>query len=390
MIKILIPADFIENLKDSIDMKELASEYTELKKAGMKNGKPIYKGKCPNPDHNDKDPSFIVWENSNSWACMSCHYGKKNENHENYGSDCIAFIQWIKKCSFNEAVEFLCKKYNIKMPTDKNAKLHNTLLKKNKELAKKYYLNLKGESLDYIKSRGLSFLDCRKYGIGTTLDNQKIVFPLMDRMGNVLGFTKRWIHMQEDKDDKYRNSKNSIIFNKGMYLYGINELDIDFPEIRITEGPIDKILATKYGAKNVVATLGTAFTEHHADIIKHYGMIPVFMFDGDSAGLAAINKAAQICADKDMYCKIMIIPDNDDLAELTLKIKDEIENYICENSKTYGSYLIEEEMQKFISKENELRLKFYPKVLALLEKVPTQKEKNILKSYIQKTMHIDL
>lgn len=389
MVKI-IPEDFIEKLKNSIDMKELASEYTKLEKSGMKNGKPIYKGICPNPDHHDKDPSFVVWECTNSWACMSCHHGKKNEKYKNYGSDCIAFIRWIKKCSYYEAVKFLCDKYGIEMPTDKNAKLHQAMLNRNKELAYKYYMNLKGEPLEYIKSRGFSFSDCKKYGIGVTLDNQKIVFPLMDRMGNVLGFTKRWIHMQEDKDDKYRNSKNSPIFNKGMYLYGLDELDTDFPEIRITEGPIDRILSAKYGAKNVVATLGTAFTEHHAEIIKHYGMIPVFMFDGDNAGLKAIKRAAQICADIGVYCKILIIPDNEDLADLTLKIKEEIEDYICENSQTYGNYLIQEEMHKFISKENELKLQYYPKLLSILEKVPNQKEKNILKSYIQSTMHIDL
>ena len=390
----MFPQELIDKIKNEIDLLELAKEYTELKKAGSH----VYKGICPNPDHNDTDPSFTVFKKGykngtkinsyDTWCCYGCHNGKKSNNSvdKNLGSDCIAFIQWIKKCDFNEAVLYLCKKYNIPVPKSKNYKI----LKKNKAMALKYYLNLKGEPLEYLKSRGLSFSDCREYGLGVTFDNERIVFPLFDRMNNILGFTKRWIHMNEDRDDKYRNSQNSEVFTKGMYFYNINHLDTDFNEIRITEGPLDAILASKYGAKNVVATLGTAFTEEHADIIKHYNMVPVFIYDGDEAGLKAINRAIVICAEKNIYCKILILPGGNDLADFSLLKKNNIENYIKENSVTYGNFLINNEIQKYLSKLNELKLKSYPKLLSVLKKVPDPSEKEILKAYIDNIMNIKL
>ena len=393
-MNIILPQDFIDDLKVTIDLKELAEEYTTLKKVGMH----VFSGICPNPEHIDKNPSFTVFQkgykNGNkinkydTWCCYGCHHGNKiiNSEEKNYGSDCIAFIQWINKCSFYEAVKFLCNKYNICMPENKNG----LLIAKNRQLAIKYYMNLKGESLDYLKSRGLSFDDCRKHLLGTTLDNKKIVFPLFDRMKNVIGFTKRWIHMTDDKEDKYRNSPNSSIFNKSSYFYNIENIDLDFKEIRITEGPMDVILAEKYGAKNIVSTLGTSFTEYHIKIIKNYGMIPVFIFDGDEAGLKAIKKSISLCGENNIYCKLLLIPNNMDLAEFSLEQKDNIENYIINNSKTYGNYLIESEVNNYVSKINELKLQSYPKLLSILEKVPHENEKKILKDYIQNIININL
>ena len=196
--------------------------------------------------------------------------------------------------------------------------------------------------------------------------------------------------MTDDKEDKYRNSPNSSIFNKSSYFYNIENIDLDFKEIRITEGPMDVILAEKYGAKNVVSTLGTAFTEYHIKIIKNYGMIPVFIFDGDAAGLKAIKKSISLCGENNIYCKLLLIPNNMDLAEFSLEQKNNIENYIINNSKTYGNYLIENEVNNYISKINELKLQSYPKLLSILEKVPHENEKKILKDYIQNIININL
>ena len=84
--------DFIDKVKESTDLLELISEYTELKKEGRY----IWRGRCPHPDHNDSTYSFTVNTKTNSWCCYGCHSDKKGVNN-NYGSDCIAFIQWINK-----------------------------------------------------------------------------------------------------------------------------------------------------------------------------------------------------------------------------------------------------------------------------------------------------
>jgi DNA primase len=376
----MFPQEFIDKVKDSVDMRKLAEEYTVLEKVG--NG--VYRGPCPHPEHDDKHPSFCVWEKSQSWACLVCHHGKKTDKFKNYGSDCIAFIRWIKKCSMPMAIEFLANKYGIPLPSKKNQKL----LDMKKVLAYSYMDNLKGQALNYLLDRGLSKEDCYEWGIG--YDGQKIIFPLLDRYKNILGFTKRWIVMPEDRDDKYKNSSNSAIFNKGMYLYGTHKLDLEFRELRITEGSMDVILPDKYGVKNIVGTLGTAFTDGHIEIIKHYKMIPVFCFDGDPAGLKAINKSIFLLAEQGIYSKILILPEGKDMADLAMELKEDTEAYIQEHSITYGNYLISNEMNSYLSKVNELKLLYYPKLLKILKQVPSNDEQKILKSHIKNLMNIDI
>ena len=153
---------------------------------------------------------------------------------------------------------------------------------------------------------------------------------------------------------------------------------------------MDVILAHKYGVKNVVATLGTSFTESHIEILKHYNMIPVFCMDGDEAGLKAINKSITLLSQHGIYSKLLILPEGKDLADLSLELKDKTEEYITEHSITYGNYLINNDLTLFTSKMNELKLSYYPKLLATLAKVPSEEEKKILKSHIKNIMNIDM
>ena len=378
----MFPKEFINKIKDTVDMVKLVQEYTDLTKCSND----IYIGHCPHKDHIDKNPSFRVWAKEKSWACMVCHCGKKNESYGNNGSDCIAFIQWIEDLSWRDAVLFLAQKYGIPIPKDKNEKLY----KNNKNIAFKFIDNTPDFIIQYLKNRGLDEEDIFKWGLGYDKLLKRITFPLLDRYNNVLGFTKRWLIEKPKSNDKYINSPNSEIFNKGMYLYGIQNIDEDFPEIRITEGTFDVILAQKYGAKNVFATLGTAFTEKHMEILQHYNKIPVFCMDGDEAGLKAIERSAKMLAENGMYCKVLILPDKKDLADISLEQKENIEQYIQENSITYGNYKLNKEMSLYTSKANELKLKYYPKLLNILKQVPDKKEQSILKDYIKEVINISL
>lgn len=380
----MYPQEFIDKIKATVKMKELAEDYTELEKVGVKEGKPIWRGRCPHPEHVDKNPSFCVWDCYQSWACMVCHQGKKSKKFKNEGSDCIAFIMWIKKISMPQAIEFLAKKYNIPLPSKKNQAIFDA----KKKLAYAYMDNLKGKALKYLIDRGLNEEDCFEWGLG--FDGMKIIFPLLDRYKNILGFTKRWIEMPEGKDDKYKNSPNSPIFNKSLYLYGTHKLDLEFEEIRITEGSMDVILADKYGVKNIVGTLGTAFTDGHVEIIKHYKLIPVLCFDGDPAGLKAINKTASLLGDNGIYCKVFILPNGKDMADLALELKEDTEQYISDHSITYGNHLLNDEMGLYLAQANELKLKHYPKLLSILKQVPSVEERNVLKSHIKNLMNIDM
>ena len=401
--EMVLPQEFIDKVKDTVDLVKLVEEYTELKKVGPY----TYQGHCPNPKHRDSTPSFRVfkkgYKNGNSvnqydtWACMGCHNGKKTKDDKNvvktekakedkiYGSDAIAFIQWIDpdKRSWRKAIFYLAEKYHIPIPTDENEAFY----KNNKMIAHSLMYNMYGEPLEYLKKRGLTIEDCDEWMLG--FDGKRITFPLMDRYRNILGFTRRWLHIPDGANDKYKNSAASEIFNKSVYLYGIHRLDMEFDEIRITEGPMDAILATKFHAKNVVATLGTAFTDGHIDLIRHYGKIPVFIMDSDEAGMKAVDRAISNLASQGIYSKLLILPSGKDLADMAGELGDELEDYIQREAITYGTYIIKDIISSYTSKVNELKLQYIPNLRTLINFVPGD-EKIVIKSLIKNNIGIDI
>lgn len=389
----MFPQNFINEVKEKINLVELVSEYTTLNKVGDY----IYQGRCPNPNHNDSSPSFCVFKKGyrngkkintyDTWACMGCHNGSKttDSKHKNYGSDCIAFYQWIEDVPWKKAVMDLCEKYGIPIPEGEFDKLYQA----KKQQAESYVSNLYSMPKQYLYDRGLTDSDIKSWKIGYD-GNGRITFPLMDRYNNILGFTKRWLQMPEGRNDKYRNSLASKIFDKSSYLYGIHNIDNNFDEIRITEGPMDVILGHKYGAKNIMATLGTAFTDRHVEVIKSLNKVPVLVMDGDGPGIAAGEKAIDKLASVGIYSKILILPSGKDLCDLSLELKDDIENYIEANAITYGQYKVKDIINGFDSDVNELRLRRFNQVKKVIEEIPYDAERMIMKEYINNRMNIAL
>lgn len=391
----MLPQEFIDKLKDVISLKKLVEDYTELKKCGPF----LYMGHCPHPDHNDSSPSFRVFEKGyrnggkenkyDTWACMGCHSGKKinTKNNKNYGSDCIAFIMFVENLNWREAVKFLSNKYHIPMPTEENTRF----FKFNLALADSLLLNTLKENsraIEYLKNRHLDIQDIKKWKIG--FDGTKVTFPLFDKYKNVLGFTRRYLKVPEGANDKYKNSYNNKFFSKRSYFYGIHNLDENFDEIRITEGSMDVILADKYKVKNIVATLGTSFTEEHINIIKHYNKTPVLIFDGDQAGIDSMEKTMILLAKENIYCKILILPNNKDLYDIAIEKQYDLEDYIKNNAITYGSYLLKSTISDYQSKLLDLNISYIPELKQILDKIPSDDELIALKSYIKNSLNIDL
>lgn len=367
--------DFIKKIKDNTDMLKLAEIYT--KEPMKKTGDGVYQSRCPHPNHNDSLPSFTVWQKFQSWSCMGCHSGKKDGKNI-LGSDCIAFVQWIEGCSWRDAVLKLAEMNNISLPNSK----YDEEYKRLKQLTNKFchQLQKNEEALEYLYDRGITDKEIKDFMIG--LDDGKIVFPLLDRFNNVLGFTKRWIEIPQGSFDKYRNSKNSDIFDKSKFFYGLNKVDMKKRYIRITEGPIDVIKATKNKAINVVATLGTAFTEEHAKIIKKLGLIPVLVYDGDNAGIKAMNKTAQILSEYGVFCKVIILPQGKDLDNLSDELGEYIEDYLKSESKPYGYYVAESLIAEYNSKIYEIKLEMLPRIEHILKDVP-DKEKDMVEAFLK-------
>ena len=376
----MLPQSFIDQVKEATDMVQLAKKYTELKLIG--DG--IWQGTCPHPDHKDSTPSFRVWEKDQSWACMGCHYGKKDTKDKNYGSDCFAFLQWMEKINWKQSILKLAEEADIPVPSDENTKLY----KRKKILAESYTKSRQGQVFNYLLSRGLNKKDMEYWCIG--FDGLRITFPLFDRYKNILGFTKRIFLEDPEIEPKYKNSSTSKIFNKSFYLYGAHLMDNEFGEIRITEGPLDVIVPNKYGVKNIVATLGTAVTDGHVELIKKYNKTPVFCMDGDPAGLQSINKAINKLADEGIYSKVLVLPNGIDMADLANTLKEDTEQYIQDNAVTYGQFKIQDIINQYDAKVNEIKLKLYPEVLKLLKEIPYELERDLIKDYVEEKMQIKI
>ena len=179
--------EFLDKLKDNVDLVDLASEYTELHKAGPF----LYLGHCPHPKHNDSDASFRINTKTNTWCCYGCHSDKKNKSDGNYGSDCIAFVEWINdgKMSWIDCIKYLANKINLPLPVEKYEKQYEV----NYKLMNKFMRNMNDDALDYLYSRDLTDNEIQQWKIGFDKNENRVVFPLIDSYNNVLGFNKRLI-----------------------------------------------------------------------------------------------------------------------------------------------------------------------------------------------------
>lgn len=381
----MFTSDFINEVKDRIDLVDLISGYTELRQSSPY----LYIGKCPNPSHKDSSPSFRVFKKGyrnghkvndyDTWACMGCHSGSKGAG--NYGTDCFAFYQWMHNVSWVEAIKELCDRYGIPLP---ESKFDKELYAKKKQM-ESFENNLTHDAREYLYQRGLDNKDIEEWHIGY---NGKIVFPLLDKYKNPIGFTKRWLQVPQGRNDKYHNSKSSDIFNKSGYLYGIHTLDKSFNEIRITEGPLDVVMANKYKVKNITATLGTAFTDDHVLLIKSIGKTPVLILDGDERGMIAAERAINKLAKADVYSKILMLPDGMDLCEFSLQMKYDTEDYINKNAMTYGQYIAGYLINCIDNGINEVKIKYYNDIKNLLETIPHEIERGIIREQIYNKFNI--
>lgn len=353
----------IQKIKDTVDLKELVSEYTVLNKESCG-----WSGKCPFPNHNDDTPSFFIKQDKNKeyWHCFGC------DTH----GDCIDFIKnMYPDKTWTDAVLFLSNKYKIPL----NNKYEKEY-KRNKLLANKYKKDIDNKALYYLYSRGLSNEEINKWTIGYDKITDRIVFPLYDRFNNIIGFNKRVIN--NSKEQKYKNSKTSDIFNKSSYLYGLNNINKDTKYIIITEGVMDVILATKYNLNNVVCTLGTALTQQHVPILKQLNKEIIILYDGDKKGKESIIKAANLLLENNLYCKTVFLPNNYDLADIALEYRYNLKSYIESETYTYGYYNAKNIINNYNKELYELKLKYQPLLDNTIKMVP-DKEKNTIRYFLE-------
>ena len=330
----MIKESSIENLKTRMDIVDIISNSIELKKAGTN-------FKAPCPFHGEKTASFVVSPAKQIYHCFGC----------GAGGDAIKFVQEYKKLSFVEAVEYIANEMNFTLEYDSNTdkKDYSKLM----ESINEFYLGKLDEDIrKYLVNRGLTNESIKNFEIGfapnsneqifmmqkqmfnmqeaiecgvlAVDDNSKtyarltnrISFPIRNHTGKLIGFGGRII-----KGDraKYINSPQTKLFDKSRNLYGYNlakEHIYKKGTFVITEGYLDVIMFHQAGIKTAVATMGTALTELHCNIIKKAQAKALLCFDGDRAGINAAFKASKLLASHDIHGGVVIFPGGKDPADM--------------------------------------------------------------------------
>jgi DNA primase len=335
-----IPEEVIGKIKEQNDIVDIISENVRLKKSGRN-----YVGLCP--FHNDKSPSFSVSSEKQIYKCFSC----------GEAGNVLTFIMKYKKLTFLEAAKYLADKANIQLliegqEDDRVSKKKEILYNANVEAARYYFANLQSFKIskDYFLKRGIKEETIKRFGLGYAHDSwqgvinflrtkgykndllyeaglvsknektgnvydrfrNRVMFPVFDVKGKVIGFGGRVL---DNSKPKYLNSPETIIFQKGTNLYGLNfaiknKLQEDY--VIIVEGYMDLIALHQYGITNTVASLGTALTVNQARLLKRYVNKVIISYDADLAGQTATLRGLEILRNAGFDVKVLTVPKGKD------------------------------------------------------------------------------
>ena len=412
-------SDFKEQVRGATDIVDVISQFTHLKANGRN-----LKGLCPLPGHVEKTPSFNVNKAMQMYYCFGCQKG----------GDVFTFAQEVMGHSFKESLEYFAQKAGLTPPIyhqGKNSGYSNSASSQKKTALFKVNLTAKNifksvletckkdhPARIYLEKRGLTQETIKNFELGYAPDSwsflsqkllkesqlacqlglikkqssssqnhsseakyydvyrNRIMFPIITIKDEVAGFGGRCL-VKSDREGKYINSSNSLIFHKSQILYGlkmaathIRSLD----QIVVVEGYMDVITLHQNGFKNVVGVLGTALTIEHANLLKNYTKNVILLFDSDAAGQKASEKTLPIVLKAGLYPRSVDLPEGQDpdsvikqwgrakFQERLLKASDLFENIL--NRYTKGQILspsmklqILDNMGTFITPIQDRRLK---------------------------------
>ena len=370
------PQEVVDQVIEANNIVDVIGSYVKLTKKGS-----TYFGLCP--FHNEKTPSFSVTDNGakQMYYCFGCHKG----------GSVLTFLMKYENISYTDALKVLADRAGILLPKpdyskeqEAQARKRDAVLEVNKEAATYFYRLLKSErgkmALSYLTNRGLSEDTIRNFGLGysdkyrddlyqymkskgysddvlkesglfsiketDTHDYfwNRVMFPIMDVRNKVIAFGGR---VMGDGEPKYLNSPETICFNKRKTLYGLHVAKKHKgKELILCEGYMDVISLHQAGFTNAVASLGTALTEGHADVLKRYTSNVVISYDSDTAGRDAALRAIPKLRDAGISVKVLDLSpykDPDELikAEGTDFFKERLKN--AKNSLIFEIYCLQDQ-----------------------------------------------
>lgn len=341
--------DAVEDIKQRLGIEDVISEYLELKRAGRN-------FKALSPFSNEKTASFMVSPEKQIWHDFSS--GK--------GGNMFSFVMEMEGVDFKGALEILARKSGVDLSlyrsgdyadrTKQKARLHECLeaatkfyqvqfsknktaleyVLKKRAFSKKTALDFRigyspntGQALTvFLKNKGFTDKEIQQTGLASTRYNKmsdmfrgRIMIPLQDSRGQVVGFTARLL-LEDDTGPKYINTPQTVLYDKGRQVYGLHlAKDAIRKEkfVVVAEGNLDVIASHQAGVANVVASAGTAMTEMHMKELARFTDDIRLAFDQDSAGLAAMERVIPIASRAKVNLSIITVPEGKDPDDLIRK-----------------------------------------------------------------------
>lgn len=405
---------FVDEVIEKNDIVEIVSEYTKLKRVGSR-----FQALCPL--HNDrKSPSFSVSADKQLFHCFGC----------GAGGTVINFIMHKENLDFMEALKLLADRARIPMPETRSAsernemaKIHDKkqrMYKMNSDAGKFFYSCLKDSkykhALDYLKKRNITDKTINSFGLGYAPDSwnlllnhlkglgyteneiaecglcvkrdsdgscfdkfrDRVMFPIIDLRGNVIGFGGRIINDKNGELAKYLNSPETLIFKKKDNLFAMNfAKNTKEDKLLIMEGYMDVISLHQNGFTNAVASLGTAFTPEQAQIMKRYKGRAVLCYDADEAGQKATLRAGGILSEAGIKTKVLTVKGAKDPDEyINLKGAEMFKNLI-ENAVNLVEYRILKIEQQYNLDDGSEKIEFIDKVSEVFSGIKDPVEREI-------------
>jgi len=416
------PTEFIDEVKQKCNIVSVISRHLTLEKKGK-----TYWACCP--FHYEKTPSFAVNENEQYYHCFGC----------GESGDVVKFIEKYENLTFAEAVKHLAESANMKLPELSLETKDFAQLKLKSDvlnalaLAKDYYVsNLKNAQIanEYIKKRQLRDDVVEYFNIGYSFDwnglvlflkknnvslevmkqaglieytesknpydffAKRLTFPVLNQFGDCIGFTARTLE-QNPQFAKYKNSSQTIVFDKSKTIYNINtiknlrkEQPINY--IIICEGTVDVISLYQFGFKNAVACLGTALTQFHASTLKKYTDKILLCLDGDSAGQNAMYKAINVLIDEGLEVKVVKLSESLDPDEYLKKYGKDNFQKCLDNALDAIEYKLESLSTKFDLNDSYQKNKYINGAFEIIRNLEGNSQKEIYLKLISKKTNISI
>ena len=413
------PPAFLDELTMRNPIEDVVGQYVALRRSGSN----LF-GLCP--FHGEKTASFSVAPDKGIYYCFGCHKG----------GNAVNFMMEVEGLSYPDAVRALAKRAGMEVPEDEQYqsryKQQERLWALHKEAARffhsKLYAPEGAEALKYAQGRGMPKSILTTFGIGYAPDTwsslvdalrkkgytdqelrdsglvtvsrkngnlfdrfrDRLMFPIIDVRGNVIGFGGR-IMKKDDNAAKYLNSPETLIFNKRKNLFALNlakKTKHDY--LILVEGYMDAIALHQYGFDCAVASLGTALTEDGAALLTRYTNQVVLIYDGDTAGQNATKRAIPILEKAGLQVKVLQMRDAKDPDEFLKKFGADRFKMLLEESSNRVEYQLGAILKKYDIREDDQRVKYLQECAELISTLPGAVQREVYAGRVAEVAKISL